>query len=85
MDYFDVNEELHSSIQDFRQTHGGEVPSRVFMSPYLFQWLTQIRLEEANLKGQQPETIDLHALPTEFGTLSIGIDELLSDYEIITE
>ncbi len=85
MEYFDANEELYESIQDFAKTHGGKPPEKLYISPTLFQWLKEIRLEEAQLKGLNAKKLDLNRFPTEFGTPNLVIDEMLSDYEIVAE
>ena len=85
MEYFDASEELYGSIHEFMQAHGGKSPAKVYVSPMLFQWLTEIRMEEAQLKGLNAKKLDLHRFPTEYGTHNIVIDEMLSDYEIIAE
>lgn len=85
MEYFDASEELYGSIQDFMRAHDGKSPEKVYVSPTLFQWLVEIRREEAQLKGLNTKKLDLYRFPTEFGTHSIVIDERLSDYEIIAE
>jgi hypothetical protein len=85
MDYFDATEEFYGSIQDFMRDHEGNCPKRVYVSPTLFQWLSQVRIEEAQLKGDDVKKLDLKFFPTEFGTPRVVIDELLSDYDIISE
>jgi hypothetical protein len=85
MEYFDASEELYGSIHEFMRVHDGKTPEKVSVSPMLFQWLTEIRREEALLKGLNAKKLDLSQFPTEFGTHAIVIDEMLSDYEIIAE
>lgn len=85
MEYFDATEELYGSIHEFMDKHDGSCPERLYVSPTLFQWLTQVRVEETQLKGQDLNTLDLYIFPTEFGSPHVVIDELLSDFEIITE
>jgi hypothetical protein len=85
MEFFDANEELYGSIHEFMRVHDGKTPEKVSVSPMLFQWLAEIRREEALLKGLNAKKLDLNHFPTEFGTHAIVIDEMLSDYEIIAE
>ncbi len=85
MDFFDANEELYGSIHEFMDKHNGACPDKLYISPTLFQWLAQVRLEETQLKGQDPNLLNLHIFPTEFGSPQVVIDEQLSDFEIITE
>jgi hypothetical protein len=85
MDFFDATEEFYGSIQDFMRDHEGKCPKRVYVSPTLFQWISQVRIEEAQLKGFDLKKLDLKVFPTEFGTPQVVIDELLSDYDIIAE
>ncbi|MCS6808583.1 MAG: hypothetical protein RML40_03580 [Bacteroidota bacterium] len=85
MEYFDAAEEIYESIQRFMIENNGACPTRVYLSPTLFQWLTQIRREEIALRGQDPSTLDLSVFPTEFCSPNVVIDEQLSDFEIITE
>ncbi|MCU0424924.1 MAG: hypothetical protein MUF71_04785 [Candidatus Kapabacteria bacterium] len=85
MEYFDAAEEIYGSIHKFMDKNNGTCPAKLYLSPTLFQWLTQVRIEETQLKGQDPNTLDLHTFPTEFGSPHVVIDEQLSDFEIITE
>jgi hypothetical protein len=85
MDYFDASEELHNSIQDFMSEHAGKPPERIYVAPTLYEWLASIRRDESLLTGENPANLDMTVFPSEVGPLSVVIDELLSDYEIIAE
>lgn len=84
MDYFDAYSELQQSLNAYVARHG-MLPTRVIMSPYLYQWFRQILREEAELKGEDFSTIPPTELHTDYGILHIELDESLSKWEIIVE
>ncbi len=84
MEFFDAYEELYASLNAYVAKHG-EPPTRVLMSPYLYQWLRNLLAEEAKLHGRDLSHTDPRILHTDYGDIQIIIDESLSDWDIIVE
>ncbi len=84
MEYFDAYEELFASLSAYVAKYGTP-PTRVMLSPYLYQWLRNLLVEEAQLQGRDVSQLDPTVLHTDYGDLQIVIDESLTDWEIIVE
>lgn len=79
MDYFDAFEEIFAHIERYKLEHG-ITPTKLIISPSLYQWLCECRAEELLAQDADPTILD-----TPFGAILLTIDERLDPYQIITQ
>ncbi len=85
MQEFEPLEELHNSIERFRSQHNGTYPTSILVSPALYQWLANLKREEALYKYIPLNDIDTSYIEIGGKEFRLQVDEALGNFEILAE